>query len=205
MPTRSEPFPARSRRAKTSRRTSRSLEVAANEQAAAFTARLRDTARCFQLPVHSACVRVRHTHTCNTKTSPNHLAVVAVVAVTPLEAACLLGLRSLRDASNRSKHLAVAVPSRSNSPATPGFWTVRERIEALGLPATGSLVGIVTITASDLYFRRFSTLSQVEKLELHRLAKQRRCAVLFPDSWLDLLDATIDRVYFKTPIPEGVA
>lgn len=82
---------------------------------------------------------------------------------------------------------------------------MRERIEALGFPATGSLVGIVTITASDLYFRRFSTLSRADKLELHRLAKHRGCAVVFPDAWLDLLDAAITRVHFKTPIPEGIA
>lgn len=111
--------------------------------------------------------------------------------------------------ADRYKNPSVRRPSASvRQPHTrkvPGFWTVRERVIARGLEPRGGWIGGVTCAAMNGYQKRWLAMPRAERISHYEQARNNGETYLFPDAWLDLLDAAIDRVYFKTPIQEGIA
>ena len=86
---------------------------------------------------------------------------------------------------------------------SPGYWTMRERAIARGFRSF-SLVGVAGSIASNQWVWRTAKLPPHEREALRALHDQRRDGLLYPDAWLDLVDAALDRAYFKTPMPEGM-
>lgn len=113
-------------------------------------------------------------------------------------------LRADRCEKSSVRHLSASVrlPAKRK---IPGYWTVRERLLARGLKASGAWIGGVSGAADRIYFRRTGAMPIAERRRHHELTRQSGYCYLFPDGWLDLLDAAIDRVCFKIPMPKGVA